>query len=203
MDTSFLGRVWAWVKWPLLVLVIAYAVLVGFRTKYLLDQDKTAEAVAKIHASKLTREDVFGALPPEPDPVANNATLAGVDVNNNGIRDDVERAIYEANKDSVQVAAAEFQYAKTQQMFLTNVYNTETWVAVAEEDSRASYCVSLTYPRDNLKKFNQVINERLDEVEALVFNTQARKDARDKVYEFATGYTLGGGNLQTCDVSVN
>jgi hypothetical protein len=34
-------------------------------------------------------------LPPEPDPKVNNATLLGVDVNNNGVRDDVERWIYE------------------------------------------------------------------------------------------------------------
>jgi len=33
-------------------------------------------------------------LPPEPDPDLNNATLGGVDSNNNGVRDDVERAIY-------------------------------------------------------------------------------------------------------------
>jgi len=33
-------------------------------------------------------------LPPEPDPVVNNATLGGVDSNGNGVRDDVERAIY-------------------------------------------------------------------------------------------------------------
>jgi len=34
-------------------------------------------------------------LPPEPDPAVNNATLLGVDVNDNGVRDDVERWIYE------------------------------------------------------------------------------------------------------------
>ena len=33
-------------------------------------------------------------LPPEPDPVVNNATLLGIDVNHNGVRDDVERWIY-------------------------------------------------------------------------------------------------------------
>ncbi|MBN2825403.1 MAG: hypothetical protein JXQ76_08775 [Campylobacterales bacterium] len=33
-------------------------------------------------------------LPPEPDPTINNATLGGVDSNGNGVRDDVERAIY-------------------------------------------------------------------------------------------------------------
>ncbi|SFV55173.1 Bacillolysin (Neutral protease) [hydrothermal vent metagenome] len=34
-------------------------------------------------------------LPPEPDPTVNNATLLGVDSNDNGVRDDVERWIYE------------------------------------------------------------------------------------------------------------
>ena len=38
-------------------------------------------------------------LPPEPDPVANNATLLGIDVNDNGVRDDVERWIYKTYKD--------------------------------------------------------------------------------------------------------
>lgn len=33
------------------------------------------------------------AVPPEPDATLNNATLAGVDVNENGVRDDVERKI--------------------------------------------------------------------------------------------------------------
>ncbi len=34
-------------------------------------------------------------LPPEPDPVINNATLLGVDSNDNGVRDDVERYVIE------------------------------------------------------------------------------------------------------------
>ncbi len=34
-------------------------------------------------------------LPPRPDEARNNSTLLGIDVNNNGIRDDVERWIYE------------------------------------------------------------------------------------------------------------
>jgi len=34
-------------------------------------------------------------LPPEPDETINNSTLLGIDSNNNGVRDDVERWIYE------------------------------------------------------------------------------------------------------------
>ena len=43
-------------------------------------------------------------LPPEPDPKVNNATLEGVDSNNNGVRDDVERKIYEKYHDKLQIA---------------------------------------------------------------------------------------------------
>lgn len=38
-------------------------------------------------------------LPPEPDPKINNSTLLGIDSNNNGVRDDVERWIYMEYKD--------------------------------------------------------------------------------------------------------
>ena len=38
-------------------------------------------------------------LPPEPDKTLNDSTLLGIDVNNNGVRDDVERWIYEEYKD--------------------------------------------------------------------------------------------------------
>jgi hypothetical protein len=56
------------------------------------------------------------SVPPEPDPVANNATLAGVDSNGNGVRDDVERRIATASTSeaqfSVRLAIAK-EYQKT------------------------------------------------------------------------------------------
>ena len=42
------------------------------------------------------------ALPPEPDPTVNDSTLLGVDVNDNGVRDDVERWIYETYKHPIE-----------------------------------------------------------------------------------------------------
>jgi len=38
-------------------------------------------------------------LPPEPEKALNDSTLLGIDSNNNGVRDDVERWIYETYKD--------------------------------------------------------------------------------------------------------
>lgn len=43
-------------------------------------------------------------LPPEPDETLNNSTLLGIDVNNNGVRDDVERKIYFQYKRPVEQA---------------------------------------------------------------------------------------------------
>ena len=48
-------------------------------------------------------------VPPEPAPTINNATLAGVDVNNNGVRDDVERVVARSSSNfnaSMQIALA-------------------------------------------------------------------------------------------------
>jgi len=42
-------------------------------------------------------------LPPEPDPVINNATLLGIDSNNNGVRDDVERKIVETYREPIKI----------------------------------------------------------------------------------------------------
>jgi hypothetical protein len=44
------------------------------------------------------------SVPPEPDPVANNATLAGIDSNNNGVRDDVEIKMAKNNLNKIKTA---------------------------------------------------------------------------------------------------
>ncbi|GIT99626.1 hypothetical protein TSL6_01330 [Sulfurovum sp. TSL6] len=50
--------------------------------------------------SNIYSETINGhTLPPEPDPKINNSTLLGIDSNNNGVRDDVERWIYKTYKD--------------------------------------------------------------------------------------------------------
>ena len=197
MNTSLLGRIWKWARWPLVVVILAYAILVGFRTKYLFDQDATAEAVAKIHNTRLTKEELFGYMPPAPDPVENNKTLSGIDSNKNGIRDDVEIAIYNAHKDSAKETAAAFQYAKALQVMLTQVYNTETWIAAAEEVSRASGCVSMAVPNKSFELYQS----RIDEVESLLVNTTMREKALDQAYSFTTSYSLPNQDL--CNIDLN
>ncbi len=58
-------------------------------------QAKVGNALSNRVALNITWVVNGHVLPPEPDPAVNNATLLGVDVNDNGVRDDVERWIYE------------------------------------------------------------------------------------------------------------
>ena len=65
------------------------------------DATKTIQAVSGSTAvpgtwtGRAPKMEVINGItvPPEPAPAINNATLAGVDVNNNGVRDDVERGV--------------------------------------------------------------------------------------------------------------
>ena len=195
---SFLHVVWRWVRWPLMVLVFLYAVLVGFRTVMLFDEDKTAEAVAAIHAQKITLSDVEGKnLPPVPDKAENDATIAGIDKNNNGIRDDVELAIFKKYPNSAKIRAAELQYAMATQLMMTKVYNSETWIAAAEETSRGNACIGQTIPDKNLKTYIA----RSDEVEQLVRNTPERKIANDRAYDFTTSFGLPNNDICNVDLT--
>ena len=186
---EFLRAVWRWVRWPVLVLGFLYAVLVGFRTVMLFDEDKTNAAVAEIHAQKITLADVMGTgLPPAPDKAENDATVAGIDKNNNGIRDDVELAIFKKYPTDKKTRAAALQYAMAEQMYLTRVYNTETWKAVAEETGRSFGCI-LQVHIDN------------EEIQNLVFNTELRKKERTRVFEFITSH--GDAPGKPCDVDTS
>ncbi|MDR1460482.1 MAG: hypothetical protein LBI78_02430 [Campylobacteraceae bacterium] len=61
------------------------------------------------------------ALPPCPDPKINDETLLGIDVNNNGVRDDVERWLIARYKnDHKIVTEIGFQASKAHQFMLAN-----------------------------------------------------------------------------------
>ena len=150
------------------------------------EKERTQAVVAQIHAQKLTLADVMGEnLPFPPDPTQVDATIEGVDANGNGIRDDVELAIFKKYPNSAKIRAAELQYAKALQMELTRVFNSETLVAVIQEEGRGNICILDT--------------KRTQYVEELVFNTDVRKNAREDLYrKFMTSYALP--NSDFCDI---
>lgn len=170
----------------LVIIFVAYVILVIARIPAAAERAKTKKAVEAIHAQKLTLDTVLGKnLPPVPDPKLVDATIEGIDVNNNGIRDDVELAIFKKYPDSPKIRAAELQYAMALQMELTKVFNSETLVAVTQEEGRGFSC---------LYKY-----KKIDEIENLIFNNKERKDWREKnLGKYMTSYSLPNG--QQCDI---
>jgi hypothetical protein len=180
------------------VLVVLYAALVIYRIPVVGDKQKTADAVADIQAQKVTMADVLGTnLPPQPYKPENDATVAGIDKNNNGIRDDVELAIFAEYPNSAKIRAAELQYAMADQLILTQVFNKDTWIASAKQESRAYACIGNTVSSKSL----QVLTSRTKEVDDLIFNTTARNTTKDKAYDFTTSYALP--NTDLCDIDIN
>ena len=138
--------------WFFIVVFAAFAILVIVRMFHFYNLKKTNEQVAKIHATKLTMDDVVGKnLPPDPGAEADK-TVAGIDANKNGIRDDVELAIFKAYPDSAKTRAVLLQYALALQMeTMQSIVNRETVTEVVREQSRAHYCVGEIASRDDIK----------------------------------------------------
>ena len=113
-------------------------------------------------------------LPPEPDPKINNSTLQGIDSNNNGVRDDVERWIYKTYKDKhpVHIDIA-MQAGRDYKKVLKAPERAKEITRIV--DSVIS-CES--YYMVYAKYFNQpiLVKERIDDkVNRKYFNTRERK----------------------------
>jgi len=80
--------------------------------------------------------------PSAPDPAENDATVAGVDSNSNGIRDDVERWIAQTYPTSAKMRAAMAQLALNSQKEITTPnLNRDTAYQIALEGMDATNCI--------------------------------------------------------------
>lgn len=192
---TFLKYLWSATRWLFVLLAVAYIALVIYRIPVVRQEKVSRELAAKIQAQRLTMSDVNGSeLPPEPDAIEANKTLAGIDANGNGIRDDVELAIFSeypaSSGTTTSIRAAELQYAMDLQTQLTEVSDTETWVAAVQERERGFGCLydvsdSQYQPLEN-------------EVEGLVLNTPARANQYNYIEKYRVSYLLPSGT--DCDV---
>ncbi len=192
-------------KWAFLVLLAIYLIVVIVRVFYFINLDKTNAQVEKIHSTKITMDDVMGVnLPPDPGAEADK-TVEGVDVNENGIRDDVELAIFEKYSDSAKTRAALLQYALAQQMMLTQPFvNTTIATEVVREDNRAHSCIANKLaPRKTPESFRtniemEKINSYISFVENLQFNTEERKEVQNSFIEKLRSYS--NLSIDECDI---
>jgi len=169
--------------------------LVIIRMFHFYNLDKTNEQVAKIHNTKLTMDDVIGKnLPPDPGAEADK-TIQGIDANKNGIRDDVELAIFKAYPDSAKTRAALLQYALALQMEAAQtVVNEEVVIATVQEEDRADICVAdVLVPRktpESAREYSDIekIDTYINFVKKIQLNNEVRKKARTDFYEKIGSY---------------
>ena len=190
----------AWFKkwWVIAILVVValYGALVVYRAFVLEAQEKTAKAVERIHGTTLTMRDVTGEnLPPRPSAAEAAATVEGIDANENGIRDDVELAIFEKYPGDIKIRAAVLQYAMALQMHFAGVFNSATLVAVIQEEDRGYFCMG------NVFHGNSVDLES-KKVEELILNTKEREHAYEDLYtKYMTSYGDVKGKV-SCDLDL-
>lgn len=196
------------VKWVAGILVLGFVVLVIGRAIYLGLEDRTEREVEKIHATKLTLADVMGEnLPPDPGEEADD-TVEGIDANGNGIRDDVELAIFDKYPDSAKTRAALLQYALALQLEMTqDVVNEGTVNAVIEENSRAGDCIAdVMVPREGPESSRsysdlEKINEYMSFVDEKHLNNSYRKTVKEKFYSYLGSYS--NSPKPVCDIDVS
>ena len=190
-------------KWGGFAVLASFGLLVIVRMFVLDAQEKTAEQVAKIHATKLTLDDVMGEnLPPDPGAEADK-TVQGIDANENGIREDVELAIFKEYPNSAKTRAVLLQYALVLQMQMTlPIVNMETVTATVEDnESRALNCIWSISSRSDMNKFMIETSGNEEFVKLRQYNNEQRKKALDDLYEGNLGsYSSSNGS---CDLNLS
>lgn len=162
--------------------------------------DRMAAAEAEIGTIHLAQRDADGTnLPPIPDTILNNSTVAGIDANANHIRDDVELAMFEkypiigavpATKETdtnFALRAASLQYAQAMQVMLTLVDNKQKMSVAAESYGAAYGCLNL---QDDLVRGYDAL---------YILNTEERRAHLSLIYE-RYGGSSGTRAGQDCDI---
>lgn len=124
-------------------------------------------------------------LPPDPGE-AGKATLEGIDSDNDGVRDDVQRYIALTYPDSERTRAALTQYAKVRQNSLLDADDKEKSIRHAEESDKTGAC--LWYILGSLDERIKVRNS----LKSVILNT----DERNYAY-FTYDSQLGGEVFQS------
>jgi len=176
--------------WVFFVLLALYIILVIFRVFHFIDVDKTNAQVEKIHMTKLNMDDALGKnLPPDPGVLADK-TVQGIDANKNGIRDDVELAVFKEYPNSAKTRAVLLQYALALQMETIQPFvNTAIATEVIREQSRGFQCVGNIIPDRETQKAYDELNYLIKLVKDKQFNTKERQDARNLFLEKVRSYS--------------
>jgi hypothetical protein len=125
-------------------------------------------------------------LPPEPDPIINNSTLLGIDSNNNGVRDDVERKIYFTYDKKINQKLM-MQAAKRNQSMLADpdlIKNAYDWEKHSDKDIG---CKNYLFDKYDIP----FIKNRVNFLEENTYNTKERIRKYMKYNQALSGGVFG------------
>jgi hypothetical protein len=192
-------------KWKKIVLSICFILVASYLAILFWNMNntnKTKESLDKINNTKLTLADVMGTnLPPAPNKDLNDFTVSGFDVNNNGIRDDVELAIFEKYPNSAKIRSGMLQYAQALQLELTEVIDTETMILALQKENSAYQCLGNIIGDTSINEDADLLtslDEKDKELNNYVLNTKIREEKYKSVYEeYMTSYS---SSKASCDI---
>ncbi|MBS9778737.1 MAG: hypothetical protein KGV58_00340 [Campylobacteraceae bacterium] len=141
-------------------------------------------------------------LPPMPDEKINNSTLLGVDINNNGVRDDVERKIYKTYKRPI-VQAYMMQFGKRFPKTLTNPKQAAKSQEIEQEMWRQYSCEGYLFMKMDI----EIPKDSVEFMENAYFNTKARIKAYLEYNQALSGgvYSIpikDDQKIENCDFNV-
>jgi hypothetical protein len=197
IKTFFAHKIFKVLIWVVFVLLGAFIILTIVRTFHYFDVQKINNQVLKIHSTKLTIEDVMGNnLPPDPG-IEADKTIQGIDANNNGVRDDVELAIFKEYPKSAKTRAVLLQYALFLQLETKLNLNKEIATTMGEKESQSYDCIGKIVPVgvNDIEKIEAYRNF----IENKQLNTSERKNLKI-AYDNNTGsFELKSG----CDIDLS
>ncbi len=170
----------------ILLTVAVFIVMVLFSGCSQSDESSTSNAAA-------SSEVINGhTLPPEPDPDVNNATLLGIDSNNNGVRDDVERWIFKTYKHPI-VQAVAMQNARAFQIILVDPSKARETVKLMHDQTD---CEGYYKYQDD-KKLISRDKSLYTESRPIIINTRERSRAYYEYNQALSGGVYAGSDLNT------
>jgi hypothetical protein len=159
--------------------------------------------IAKTQTFKTLKVEVIHGhtLPPEPDETLNNSTLLGIDSNNNGVRDDVERKIIKKYQTPIKIELM-LSKAKVHQKILENPIGNA--IELQKENNKLSHC--LFYLKRKKVFTSLEVRNTVSFIENNIYNTKARVKAYSDYNQALSGGVYGITrskiNAQACDFDV-
>lgn len=122
---------------------------------------------------------------PQPDLKKNDSSLLGIDIDNNGIRDDIQNYIVKTYETNIEAILAANQYALGFQSEMEFYHNKDLAIQAAHLARKGLECMIYTLQSQGMNINKSIIET--EKIEALYINTKERVNAARKISEHFHG----------------